>query len=243
MLWQGMASRHYRHKLRLNAGFREFAESHAAEVAAHWGHEQVVDRFGVMHLASQLYELTEMLQRRLAPIGDAAVLDAGASDGMFLARLGVRRGVGVNFLQSCVQGIRKDGYLACTADVERLPFASKSFDYVICCETLEHVPNPIATLNELARVCRKRVVVTIPWLPRTRINRRPAGWPEVEAHILEFSEADFLKIVTHARVRVMFQGRVQVFPEPRNPVLQWWLSRWMYPSFFPKLQYYEFEPL
>ena len=129
------------------------------------------------------------------------------------------------------------------ADVKRLPFASRSVDYVICCETLEHVANPIWTVNELARVCRRRIFVTIPWLPETRINGRPPGWPQEEGHVFEFSEADFVKVLTHTSVRMTHSGFVQVFPEPRNPLLRWWLGIWMYPWYFPKLQYYELEPV
>ena len=212
-------------------------------LAAHWGHQTVAGEFNLAHLASQLYAVGEMLRSRLGSIDGARVLDAGASDGFFLSYLGAASAVGVNFLADCAKKIRTDGYSACVADVERLPFADRSFDYVICCETLEHLPNPIHAIDELARVCRKRLIVTIPWLPETRVTRRPAGWPAVESHIFEFSEQDFERVLSHARVRMTYRDRVQVFPEPRNPVMQWWFERWMYPNFFPKLQYYELEPV
>jgi len=179
-------------------------------------------------------------------IGDAAgkrVLDAGASDGLFLKEIGARGGVGVNFLYDCAKKISGDGQLGCMADVERLPFPDRSFDFVICCETLEHVPNPVSTLNELARGCRDRLFVTIPWLPRTRINARPSGWPDVESHIFEFSEVDFERIVSHAKVRISRKDSIDVFPEPGNPATRWWLEHWMYPNFFPRLQYYELTPV
>ena len=138
--------------------------------------------------------------------------------------------------------IAEDGFAASLADIERLPFRDGAFDRVICCETLEHVPNPVATLDELARVCSGTIHVTIQWLPRTRINSRPAGWPAVESHIFEFSPTDFGKIVTHARVHVAYADSVQVFPEPQNPVTRAWLRSFMYPFHFPKLQYYELQP-
>lgn len=40
------------------------------------------------------------------------------------------------------------------ADAQQLPFASEAFDVVVSCETIEHLPNPQAGLNEMARVCR-----------------------------------------------------------------------------------------
>jgi ubiquinone/menaquinone biosynthesis C-methylase UbiE len=39
-------------------------------------------------------------------------------------------------------------------DAHRLPFANESFDVVVSCETIEHLPDPGAGLNEMARVCR-----------------------------------------------------------------------------------------
>ena len=245
VLWHGMALRAYERKLRADEGFRRWYETEANRwVAGHWGHGEVVTgEFEQVHTASQLYELTELLRRRIGNIGSARVLDAGASDGLFLARLGATQGVGLNFLRLCAHQIISDGYQACLGDLEALPFADKTFDHVICCETLEHVCNPIRALHELARVCARRIHVTIPWLGRTRISRRPDGWPEVESHIFEFSEADFIKVLTHAPLRLVYRARVEVFPAPRNPIVRWWLRYWMYPSFFPMLQYYELEPL
>lgn len=41
------------------------------------------------------------------------------------------------------------------ADAHKLPFKDKSFDLVICTETLEHVINPKKTLEEMKRVLKK----------------------------------------------------------------------------------------
>lgn len=49
-------------------------------------------------------------------------------------------------------------------DIKCLPFAPKSFDCVVATEVLEHMEkeNGINLLNELARVARKKVIVTTP---------------------------------------------------------------------------------
>lgn len=243
-LWQGMAVAAYERKIRKNEGFRSWLESEGGKwVADHWGHEKTEGTFSHLHVASQIFEITETLRRRIGDPGLSAVLDAGASDGFFLHRIGANRGVGLNLLEACARKIDSNGYDASVADIERLPFSDGTFPIVICCETLEHVPNPVLTLNELARVCSGKIYMTIPWLPRTRLNAKPPGWPEVESHIFEFCERDFARILTHADVRVAYRSRVQVFPEPSNPATQAWLRLLMYPSFFPKLQYYELEPL
>ncbi|KKS42203.1 MAG: Methyltransferase type 11 [Candidatus Gottesmanbacteria bacterium GW2011_GWB1_43_11] len=49
-------------------------------------------------------------------------------------------------------------------DVRKLPFKNTSFDTVLCAEVLEHIPFSDVTpaLNELKRVTKKHVILTIP---------------------------------------------------------------------------------
>jgi len=47
------------------------------------------------------------------------------------------------------------------ADVEKLPFEDKTFDYVYCSHVLEHVANPVQALNEIQRV-GKRGFIEVP---------------------------------------------------------------------------------
>lgn len=245
-LWMPIAVRAHRRKLAQQPAYREWCETVGwPAVARHWGeHDPISGEFSRLHLASQLYEITELLRRQIGPARELRVLDAGASDGLFLSRIEAGpEAVGLNLLPHCVDQIGADGYRGVVGDIERMPFEDDAFDVVICCETLEHVPNPILTLNELARVCAGRIHLTIPWVPRTRTNGRPPGWPEVESHIFEFSRTDFERVVTHANVRIAHRDLVPVFPEPRNPLTQAWLRLVMYPNFFPRLQYYELEPL
>lgn len=246
LLWRRVALAAYRQKKERDQGYREWVEGLGRPwISDHWVTLPIQDEFTREHTASQLYEVTRLLKVRLETLGygGGRVLDAGASDGSFLALLGIRCGVGLNFLRACARRIRADGHSAVQADIEWLPFRDRSFAQVICCETLEHVPNPVAALNELGRVSQGRVMLSIPWLPRTRVTARPPGWPQVESHIFEFSEPDFRKMVTHSCLTIRFSGSVPVFPEPQNPALRWWLRQWMYPSYFPRLQYYELEPV
>ncbi len=45
---------------------------------------------------------------------------------------------------------------------ESLPFPDKSFDYVTCCHTLEHVKDLNKATSELKRIARKRIIVLTP---------------------------------------------------------------------------------
>ena len=53
-------------------------------------------------------------------------------------------------------------------DGKRLPYEDCSFDYVLCTEVLEHVPDPFAFLTDLQRVLRQggTLILTVPWSAR-----------------------------------------------------------------------------
>jgi ubiquinone/menaquinone biosynthesis C-methylase UbiE len=46
--------------------------------------------------------------------------------------------------------------------IERIPFPDKYFDTVICAHTLEHVINIQQCINELRRVCNKKLFIVLP---------------------------------------------------------------------------------
>jgi ubiquinone/menaquinone biosynthesis C-methylase UbiE len=46
--------------------------------------------------------------------------------------------------------------------LERLPFADKSFDNVVCAHVLEHVRELHRSIQELLRVARKRALIIVP---------------------------------------------------------------------------------
>jgi len=48
------------------------------------------------------------------------------------------------------------------ADLHNLPFRDKAFDCCVLSEVLEHVASPERALSEAIRVCKERVVITIP---------------------------------------------------------------------------------
>jgi ubiquinone/menaquinone biosynthesis C-methylase UbiE len=48
------------------------------------------------------------------------------------------------------------------ASVEKLPFKDEEFDTVVCAHTLEHVQDIFASITELRRVTKKRLIVVVP---------------------------------------------------------------------------------
>lgn len=51
-------------------------------------------------------------------------------------------------------------------DAHGLPFASRSVDWVLCCEVLEHLPRPIDACSEIKRVLKEggSAIITVPFL-------------------------------------------------------------------------------
>ncbi|GAB5441125.1 MAG: hypothetical protein Fues2KO_14740 [Fuerstiella sp.] len=49
-----------------------------------------------------------------------------------------------------------------TGDAAELPYDDNSFDTICCFETLEHVPDPNRVLQELHRVARRNVILSVP---------------------------------------------------------------------------------
>lgn len=50
-------------------------------------------------------------------------------------------------------------------DICNLPIENEIFDYVLCTEVLEHVPEPIKAIEELSRICKKggNIIITTPF--------------------------------------------------------------------------------
>lgn len=83
---------------------------------------------------------------------NAQLLDAGAGQGRFKADFTHAQYTGVDLT---VGDMRWDySNLDAISDLTRLPFASDSFDAVICFQVLEHVPEPKAVIREIQRVLR-----------------------------------------------------------------------------------------
>ncbi len=95
------------------------------------------------------------------------------------------------------------------ASIYELPFASDSFDIVVCCEVLEHIERPAAGLAELRRVARERVLVSTPWEPVWRAMNMARGkylreLGNTPGHIQHFTRRDLRELAaTHLDILEM----------------------------------------
>jgi ubiquinone/menaquinone biosynthesis C-methylase UbiE len=107
--------------------------------------------------------------RELEKISFENFLDVGCAEGMYLNASKKQNGCsvyGVDFSSVALKKTKlyagqSDAFLAC-ADVTRLPFKDGSFDLVLCSETLEHVVNDTLAMEEIARICKKSCLITVP---------------------------------------------------------------------------------
>ena len=119
------------------------------------------------------------------------ILDLGSGLGAVLRQcLKIKKGlhfIGSDFSPAGVKYIQTELKIpSIVLDItEKLPFPDKSFDILICTETLEHLEDPMFVFNELKRVARKKVIISVPY--DENVTDRIIS----TEHLWSFSETDF----------------------------------------------------
>ncbi|MGB2623245.1 MAG: methyltransferase domain-containing protein [Candidatus Acidiferrum sp.] len=106
----------------------------------------------------------QLVRERIGPVVGKQILEVACGRGGFsneLARAGARV-IGCDFSFEAVRMAdarlhsanerASSGFVL--GDAQNLPFVDNSFDLVISCETIEHVPDASKALREMLRVCR-----------------------------------------------------------------------------------------
>ena len=155
------------------------------------------------------------------------IIDVGDTSGALFQAMG-KDGLSVNIHSEIVESIRRNGIRAKIEDAENISFNDKSFDYAFCFQTLEHLKNPLKALDELGRITRKRVFLSVPYVERTsifnkdfivnvkKISSRIAGKADQEVrdtdcHIFEFSTKDFKNILSYTRLEYVDNFPISYF--------------------------------
>ncbi len=155
------------------------------------------------------------------------VVDVGVGEALCLERFlpSGHAAVGVEYRhdKAVVAASRVDGLSPVVADAGMVPVASDSADLVTCIEVLEHLTTDEPAVAELARICRGRCVVSVPWEPWFRLGNLGRGknigrFGNDPEHVQFFTPArlEALLAQSFAEVRV-----VHAFPwliaEARHP--------------------------
>ncbi len=181
----------------------------------HFGDMDLPDRGLQTVVRSFTIDRILFLRECLGRADAGPVADLGDSNGIFLRSIG-RDGISLNISGEPVRILHEKGFQVVRADVEHLPFRDGSVRTLFLFETLEHVPDPIQTLNEAGRVCSGSLILSIPCVTVTTIHPRAydPGKPLHEHHIFEFTPEDLGRVLTHtpftpgrARVATVLEGR------------------------------------
>jgi 2-polyprenyl-3-methyl-5-hydroxy-6-metoxy-1,4-benzoquinol methylase len=139
----------------------------------------------------------------------ASVLDVGCGEGVlterWAERLGDGRVVGIDLddpkLRSEWAARRRDNLEFRAEEATSLSFADDEFDLVAAIEVLEHLPEPEATLAEMARVAGGWLLVSVPREPLWRaLNMaRGAYWGSLgntPGHVNHWSKRGFVSLLS-----------------------------------------------
>jgi SAM-dependent methyltransferase len=138
---------------------------------------EMADRFDDLRFSGPIGRLIagaqeEQLARFLAPHQGRTVLDVGTGTGRAAIAL-ARRGASVTGVDASAEMLQvaehkaRDAGVAVTflrGDAHSLMFPDRGFDAVVCLRVLMHVPDWRASLRELCRVARERLVFDYPSL-------------------------------------------------------------------------------
>ena len=171
---------------------------------------------------------TTQLRATVGTIGtDEVVVDVGVGEGLSLERFlpSGHKAIGAEYRhdKAVVAMERLSALSPVVCDAGMVPLASASADLVTCIEVLEHLVTDEPAVAELARICRGRCVVSVPWEPWFRLGNLGRG-----KNIARFgNDPEHVQYFTPKRLKAMLEvsfADVTVIPtfpwliaEARNP--------------------------
>lgn len=141
------------------------------------------------------------------------IYEAGCGEGYVTAHIGNYYGNGgvlhaSDISEECIEKAKKQCPQAefIAGSIYEIKKPSNSYDLVIACEVLEHLDEPAIAMNELLRLSKKYVLVSVPNEPIWRICNVLRGkylfhLGNTPGHIKHWSASSFFRFVgTHCKV-------------------------------------------
>ena len=175
--------------------------------------------------------LVETALREL--VANPTIVDIGDSAGTHIQYIkGLHpeqniKSLSINIDQEAVNKIRAKGLEALCARAEELSFLDIETDMFLLFETLEHLTDPIRFLERLSHVPCKSLVITVPYIAKSRVGLhhiRHSQKQQVNAentHIFELSPKDWRLIFQHSGWEVVTESVYRQYPRC-SPL---WLAR------------------
>jgi len=91
---------------------------------------------------------------------EGTIIDIGCDDGFMFRDVASKRTVFVDNNPKLRDKFK--GLSFCLADAHKLPFKDNSFNVAVLGDVLEHVEDTIQVLREAYRVCKKKLLITVP---------------------------------------------------------------------------------
>ena len=144
------------------------------------------------------YIITWQIMKALAHLKFGSLIDIGGAEG-YKAWVAERL-FGVNVKNSdlspeaCKRCEEIFHIESIPVDIHKLPFENNEFDVALCSETLEHVADLPQAVNELLRVSRKAIVITVPHEPKETVDKiKKEGIVHGHIHHFDLESFNFLK--------------------------------------------------
>jgi len=148
------------------------------------------------------------LDELLSPMDAGNILEVGSGEGLIVEHLwrafpaSGLMAIDLSFGMACMTRDRIPATQSMCASASELPFPTRSFDLVLCVEVLEHLEEPGRAAQEIVRVGKGNVILSVPREPIWRILNALRGaylrdLGNTPGHVQHWTAGEFIRFAHH----------------------------------------------